>query len=153
MHKYNDLSFIFVDVDTITLRQDVVAELIEKSEVFYNLQAVISRFLDIDHLLSLCVQVPKHENVKTAENKITNMMYLKHTLELVAPLKEALANCENPLLMASYKVRILFLIFLTVFEMHGNKVIGFICLSSSEISAMTFTGCINELFNLQLLYL
>ncbi|XP_060559607.1 mutS protein homolog 4-like [Ruditapes philippinarum] len=92
------------DQDTITLRQDVVAELIEKPEIFYNLQAVISRFLDIDHLLSLCVQVPKQENVKIAENKITNVMYLKHTLELVTPLREALGDCENPLLMASYKV-------------------------------------------------
>lgn len=45
------------DMETITVRQDVVAELTEKSEVFYNLQAVISRFLDIEHLLSLCVQV------------------------------------------------------------------------------------------------
>jgi DNA mismatch repair protein MSH4 len=78
--------------------------LIEKPEIFYNLQAVISRFLDIDHLLSLCVQVPKQENVKIAENKITNVMYLKHTLELVTPLREALGDCENPLLMASYKV-------------------------------------------------
>lgn len=92
------------DLDTITLRQDVVAELIEKPEVFYNLQAVISRFLDIDHLLSLCVQVPKQENVKIAESKITNVIYLKYTLELVTPLREALADCENPLLMASYKV-------------------------------------------------
>ncbi|XP_045212131.2 mutS protein homolog 4-like isoform X2 [Mercenaria mercenaria] len=92
------------DIDTITLRQDAVSELIEKPEIFYNLEAVIGRFLDIDHLLSLCVQVQKQENVKTAENKITNVMYLKHTLELVTPLKEALGDCENPLLMASYKV-------------------------------------------------
>ncbi|WAQ95648.1 MSH4-like protein, partial [Mya arenaria] len=90
--------------DTITLRQDVVSELIEKSEVFYNLQAVISRFLDVDHLLSLCVQVPKQENIKTAENKITNVMYLKHTLELVPPLRDALGDCENPLFKASYKL-------------------------------------------------
>ncbi|XP_052784733.1 mutS protein homolog 4-like [Mya arenaria] len=92
------------DPDTITLRQDVVSELIEKSEVFYNLQAVISRFLDVDHLLSLCVQVPKQENIKTAENKITNVMYLKHTLELVPPLRDALGDCENPLFKASYKL-------------------------------------------------
>ncbi|KAH3873388.1 hypothetical protein DPMN_036623 [Dreissena polymorpha] len=92
------------DPETISLRQDVVAELIEKSEVFYNLQAVISKFLDIDHLLSLCVQVPKQENVKTAETKITNMMYLKHTLELVGPLRDALGDCENPLLKATYKL-------------------------------------------------
>ncbi|KAL4241059.1 MutS protein msh4 [Mactra antiquata] len=92
------------DIDTITMRQDIVSELIEKPDIFYNLQAVISRFLDIDHLLSLCVQIPKQENVKTAESKITNMMYLKHILELVTPLKEALGNCENAVFKAYYKV-------------------------------------------------
>ena len=86
------------------MRQDVVSELTEKEQIFYNLEAVISRFLDIDHILSQCVQLPKQETVKTAENKITNVMYLKHTLELVEPLREALGDCENPLLKASYKV-------------------------------------------------
>jgi len=55
--SYNKFWPSIADHDTIVLRQDVVAELIEKSEVFYNLEAVISRFLDTDHLLSLCVQV------------------------------------------------------------------------------------------------
>ena len=39
------------------MRQDVVSELTEKEQIFYNLEAVISRFLDIDHILSQCVQV------------------------------------------------------------------------------------------------
>jgi len=53
-----------------------------------------------------CSQIPKQENIKTAESKITHMMYLKHTLELVAPFRDALGDCENPLLKASYKVYI-----------------------------------------------
>ena len=81
-----------------------MSELTEKEQIFYNLEAVISRFLDIDHILSQCVQVPKQENVKIAENKISNMMYLKHILELVEPLREALGDCENPLLKASCQV-------------------------------------------------
>ena len=97
-----------LDLDTITMRQDVVSELTEKEQIFYNLEAIISRFLDIDHILSQCVQVPKQENVKIAENKITNMMYLKHILELVEPLREALGDCENPLLKASCKVNFCF---------------------------------------------
>ena len=97
----------FSDIETITTRHEVVAELIEKEEVFYNLQAVIGRFLDIDHLLSLCVQVPKQENVKTAESKITNIILLKHTLELVGPLQEAVGHCENPLMKALYKVSLI----------------------------------------------
>ena len=92
------------DLGTITMRQDVVSELIEKEQIFYNLDAVIGRFLDIDHILSQCVQLPKQNTVKTAENKITYVMYLKHTLELIEPLREALGDCENPLLASSYKV-------------------------------------------------
>ncbi|NWI25091.1 MSH4 protein, partial [Sula dactylatra] len=40
--------------------------------------------------------------VKTAESKITNLIYLKHTLELVEPLKTALRSCNTPLLKAYY---------------------------------------------------
>lgn len=86
------------------MRQDVVSELTEKEEIFYTLQSVIGRFLDIDHLLSIFVQIPKQESIKTAESKITNVIYLKHTLELIEPLREALRDCENPLLKAYYKV-------------------------------------------------
>ena len=65
---------------------------------------VIERFLDIDHLLFLCIQIPKQETIKTAENKITNVIYLKHTIELIPSLKCALGDCENPLFKAYYKV-------------------------------------------------
>ena len=64
----------------------------------------MGRFLDIDHLLSLFVQIPKQDTVKTAENNIANVIYLKHTLELIEPLREALKDFENPLLKTYYKV-------------------------------------------------
>ena len=53
----------------------------------------------------MCIQVPKTETVKTAESKITNVIYLKHTLELVDPLREALKNSKNALFTAYYEVR------------------------------------------------
>ncbi|MEJ1276866.1 mutS homolog 4 [Cricetulus griseus] len=40
--------------------------------------------------------------VNAAESKITNLIYLKHTLELVDPLKVTLKNCSTPLLRAYY---------------------------------------------------
>lgn len=61
---------------------------------------VIGRFLDVDHLTSMCVQIPKQETVKTAESKITTVIYLKHTLELVEPLRVALKDTEAELLKA-----------------------------------------------------
>lgn len=57
----------------------------------------------MDHLISLCVQIPKHETVKTAENKITHIIHLKHVLELVEPLRTALADGEHSLLKAYYE--------------------------------------------------
>ncbi|XP_033642505.1 mutS protein homolog 4-like [Asterias rubens] len=90
-------------LDTISLRLDVVTELTEQEELFYNLQSVLARFLDVDHLLSLCVQIPKQETVKTAESKITNVIHLKHTLELVPPLMMALQGSKNKLLQAYCK--------------------------------------------------
>ncbi|XP_052656553.1 mutS protein homolog 4 isoform X2 [Harpia harpyja] len=89
-----------VDAETINTRLDCVQELLQDEELFFGLQAVISKFLDTEQLLSVLVQIPKQDTVKTAESKITNLIYLKHTLELVEPLKAALRSCNTPLLKA-----------------------------------------------------
>ncbi|XP_013048567.3 mutS protein homolog 4 isoform X6 [Anser cygnoides] len=91
-----------VDAETINTRLDCVQELLQDEELFFGLQAVISKFLDTEQLLSVLVQIPKQDTVKTAESKITNLIYLKHTLELVEPLKAALRSCNTPLLKAYY---------------------------------------------------
>lgn len=66
---------------------------------------MVGRFLDVDHLTSMCVQIPKQETVKTAESKITTVIYLKHTLELVEPLRLALKDTEAELFKAYYEVK------------------------------------------------
>ncbi|XP_061165050.1 mutS protein homolog 4-like [Saccostrea echinata] len=91
------------DKGTIAMRQEVVSELTEKEDVFDNIQTVIARFLDVDHILSVCVQIPKKETLKTAEANINNLILLKHILELVDPLRNALSNCENRLMKHFYK--------------------------------------------------
>jgi DNA mismatch repair protein MSH4 len=88
------------DVETISLRLDCVAELIEKEDLYFNLQDVLSRFLDIERALASCVQIPKQETVRTAEHRIANVIDLKHTLGLVEPLRDALQDGENSLLVA-----------------------------------------------------
>ncbi|XP_050832479.1 mutS protein homolog 4 isoform X2 [Serinus canaria] len=91
-----------VDAETINTRLDCVQELLQDEELFFGLQGVISKFLDTEQLLSVLVQIPKQDTVKTAESKITNLIYLKHTLELVEPLKAALRSCNTQLLKAYY---------------------------------------------------
>ncbi|XP_074077248.1 mutS protein homolog 4 isoform X2 [Macrotis lagotis] len=90
------------DVETINMRLNCVEELLQEEELFFGLQSVISRFLDTEQLLSVLIQIPKQDTVKAAESKITNLIYLKHTLELVDPLKALLKKCNTPLLKAYY---------------------------------------------------
>lgn len=91
------------DAETTNVRLDCIGELTSKEELFYELQSVIGRFLDIDHLTSMCVQLPKQETVKTAESKITTVIYLKHTLELIEPLRMSLQDTEADLFKAYYE--------------------------------------------------
>jgi len=73
----------------------VVEELTQKEELFQGLRSVLARFLDVDHLLSMCVQVPKEETLKTTDNRITTIIYLKHTLEEVEALRMVLCATET----------------------------------------------------------
>ncbi|XP_061700348.1 mutS protein homolog 4 [Syngnathoides biaculeatus] len=89
-----------VDVHTINIRLDTIQELLQNQELFFGLKNAIGHFLDIDQLLSLLVQVPKHETVQVAEAKITHIIQLKHTLDLVPQLRVVLKNCNTALLKA-----------------------------------------------------
>ncbi|XP_032073691.1 mutS protein homolog 4 [Thamnophis elegans] len=91
-----------IDADSINTRLDSVQELLQDEECFFGLQSIIGRFLDTEQLLSVLVQIPKQDTVNASESKITNLIYLKHTLELVEPLKEALKSYKTPLLKAYY---------------------------------------------------
>ncbi|KAM5147943.1 mutS protein homolog 4 isoform 1-T1 [Mantella aurantiaca] len=90
------------DLQTINTRLDCVQEFLENEELFFSLQSVLSRFLDTEQLLSNLIQIPKQDTEKAADTKITLLISLKHTLELVEPLKAILKNCKMPLLKAYY---------------------------------------------------
>ncbi|XP_027857440.1 mutS protein homolog 4 [Xiphophorus couchianus] len=89
-----------LDVDTITTRLDAIQELLQNEELFFGLKNAIGHFLDIDRLLSVLVQIPKQETAQAAESKITHVIQLKHTLDLVPQLREVLKTCNAALLKA-----------------------------------------------------
>ncbi|KAM9466550.1 mutS protein homolog 4 [Clarias gariepinus] len=91
-----------LDVDTINTRLDTIQELLQSEELFFGLKNAITQFLDIDQLLSALVQLPKQETVEVAEAKIMHVIQLKHTLELIEPLKMVLKDAKTPLLKAYY---------------------------------------------------
>ncbi|XP_059093663.1 mutS protein homolog 4-like isoform X2 [Tigriopus californicus] len=89
-------------VDVINARLDAIEELIANPGMFHSLQSVVSRFCDMDQLLSLCVIVPKTETLATFEQRLNNVIGLKHALELVEPLHSVLEGAESKLLNDIY---------------------------------------------------
>uniref|UniRef100_A0A7M6DQK7 DNA mismatch repair proteins mutS family domain-containing protein n=2 Tax=Clytia hemisphaerica TaxID=252671 RepID=A0A7M6DQK7_9CNID len=91
------------DISTITQRYDCITELTEKEGLFRNLQTVLSRFLDVDQLISCLVQIPKKKDLRVFEKKIADSISLKHVIELIPTLQEALKDSENGLFKAYYQ--------------------------------------------------
>ncbi|KAA0711441.1 MutS protein -like protein 4 [Triplophysa tibetana] len=86
------------DVVTINSRLDTIQELLQNEELFFGLKNAIAHFLDIDELLSALIQVPKQETVSVVEAKITQVIQLKHILELVPVLKVRIVLLFNSIL-------------------------------------------------------
>lgn len=78
----------------------------------HRLSLVLSKFLDVEHLISMCIQIPKREDAKTAEMKITEIIHLKHTLELVEQLRIIIQKGSNPLFITYFRVRSLLYVIL-----------------------------------------
>ncbi|KAG1709722.1 MutS 4 [Nymphon striatum] len=97
------------DENTVNTRLDCVSELLNNQEMFFAIQSVLSRFVDVGNLLCLFIQVPKQETLRIAERKIVNVIQLKHTLELINQLKTALENAVHPIFKAFIMVDVIYL--------------------------------------------
>ena len=71
----------------------------------------MSRMLDVEQLITLCVHLNREETVRIVEYKITQIIHLKHTLELVEPLRDALASRTSELFVQYSEVRFSFSLF------------------------------------------
>ena len=85
-----------VDISVISDRLEVVEEMIDNITFHHNLKSLISRFPDIDTVLSLCVK-RSEINLKPGQidAKIDRMIALKQVLELLSPLSEVLASSSS----------------------------------------------------------
>ena len=59
MYMYSTVFDRWADVEVIEARLDAIDELLHNEDLFESLQAILSRFPDVDHLLALCSQIPK----------------------------------------------------------------------------------------------
>ena len=80
-------------------RLDAVTELTKRPEVLSTIQSTLGRFADLDSMLSLCAIVPKSDSISTVEQRINQIIALKHTLELLPNLITSLnLDIQAPLL-------------------------------------------------------
>ncbi|XP_055441414.1 mutS protein homolog 4 isoform X2 [Bubalus kerabau] len=79
------------------------AKVITKLKILSPLEIIMSNTACVvGNSTKLFTLITENFKVNAAESKITNLIYLKHTLELVDPLKITLKNCNTPLLRAYY---------------------------------------------------
>lgn len=106
-------------LELIQRRLDAVHELVESLGMFHSLQAgtfllsiqsyalntratilctVVSRFCDTEHVLAVCVTVPRGKSPYAYEEHLNGVIGLKRMLELVELLRDSLAGADSPLL-------------------------------------------------------
>ncbi|KDR12561.1 MutS protein-like protein 4, partial [Zootermopsis nevadensis] len=88
-------------LETILTRLDCVQEILESSELNLALESLMPKFCDVNHLLALCMQMPRQDSKEVAETQMKYTLLLKTTLEILPTLRLALQNCESRFLCAA----------------------------------------------------
>ncbi|KAL7751014.1 MutS protein msh4 [Sorochytrium milnesiophthora] len=75
------------DVETINMRLDAVQEIIKsearRHEMAQAVYDAVKDFADVDVIIAKLVQISKRPTVKTSEQNINTIIYLKHVLQLI----------------------------------------------------------------------
>ncbi|EGD83637.1 hypothetical protein PTSG_04245 [Salpingoeca rosetta] len=86
------------DVMTIQTRQEAVEFLLNNQADFEQLGDLLSRFEDMESLITHCIQIPHAQDATTAERRIGSLLRLKHNMELVPQLCQHLSKSSSSLL-------------------------------------------------------
>ncbi|BFZ63455.1 MutS protein msh4 [Saitoella coloradoensis] len=88
------------DLDVLEGRLDAVEELVGKEECFFAVRAALKPFQDFDKLLTALVAVTTKSTLKHSENRINDVILLKHGIRCIPPVHEALTGVRANLLVA-----------------------------------------------------
>lgn len=91
------------DIITLNSRYDIIEELLQKENVLIQIVSDLEKFSDLDALLSQThlISTPKNPyNAKNSALVIKNLIFFKHTLQVLPTLVSALLQCENEILLA-----------------------------------------------------
>ncbi|KAI9139759.1 DNA mismatch repair protein Msh4 [Paraphysoderma sedebokerense] len=93
-----------VDEGTLNTRLDAVAELLSNDELRSSIQSAIKDITDLDVIISNIIQIKQKNSLKNPEQNINNVIYVKHTLELIKVLRVSLNSVRSELLKAVRKI-------------------------------------------------
>lgn len=85
------------DMQSISVRQDCVAEILENEEAYHALREALTGVPDIDQIVSAVVRAQRIEGPKNAEHRVHLLLSLKSMLAVLAPISNALSGLRHPL--------------------------------------------------------
>ncbi|XP_053206974.1 mutS protein homolog 4-like [Panonychus citri] len=83
------------DVKTIEPRYDLISEILTNPQFHFNTSEIISKFLDLESIISALICEPKTKSWKAGEKRVEALIYLRHTLDLIKPLREQLNSAQH----------------------------------------------------------
>ncbi|KAF2280678.1 uncharacterized protein EI97DRAFT_367992 [Westerdykella ornata] len=86
------------DPDTLNGRYDALEELTTKEEVFFATRAALKNFIDADRILTALIVIPTKPTIHTTEQSINQVIMLKHFVNSVSPVYEALTGARSDML-------------------------------------------------------
>lgn len=66
-------------------------------QLINQLRSILVQIQDVDQLITLCVHIGRNENIRIAEYKVTQVINLKQTLQLIDPLLKTISSCHSRL--------------------------------------------------------
>lgn len=86
------------DRDTLQTRYDALEELSTREDMFFAARHALKKLLDVDKILTALIAIPKEKSLQYIEQSINNVIALKHFVNAVHPVHEALAGCRSAML-------------------------------------------------------
>lgn len=86
------------DRDTLQTRYDALEELSTREDTFDATRQALKKFLDVDKVLTALIAIPKEKSLQYIEQSINNIIALKHFVQSVHPVHEALAGSRSAML-------------------------------------------------------
>ncbi|XP_015788714.1 mutS protein homolog 4-like [Tetranychus urticae] len=90
------------DLKTIEPRYDMISEILTNPQFHFNTSEIITKFLDLESIISAIICEPKTKSWKVGERRVEILIYLRHTLNLINPLREQLSSAQHTIFQHYY---------------------------------------------------